>query len=69
MSFVEPVWYPETMLKTAYLGLGKSGYLFAGDGKLVKLATAMRKRCHKAGQEEKAWTLIQEKKNRVVFRF
>lgn len=59
---MEPVWYPETMQKKACLGLGKSGYSFAGDGKLVKLATATRKRCHKASQEGKAWTLIQKKK-------
>ena len=51
----------------AYLRLGKSGYLFAGDDKFVKLATATRQRCYKAGQEGKAWTLIQEKKNIEVF--
>ena len=28
------------MLKTAYLGLGKSRYSFAGDGKLVKVGNS-----------------------------
>ena len=71
-SFVEPVWYPETMLKTAYLGLGKSRYSFAGDGKLVKVGNSNKEEVSQSRPRGKGMDTDsgkKKKKHRVVFRF
>ena len=68
---MEPVWYPETMLKTAYLGLGKSRYSFAGDGKLVKVGNSNKEEVSQSRPRRKGMDTDsgKKKKNRVVFRF